>query len=255
MDEEEFEKVMGNVEKVLERSPVYKPISQAEGDFQVRKFSEEEYRLQIERYESDRRDFLDAFSPIIPPEYLMEIENLTTEFATVYGGTEIDTTGWREIMHRASQDALAQGTGTLNCSSPQQITVNQASILSVPSIATIMGWFRGSGIQQSAPCGSCCLECCRCTDYCYVDFNNDVLNKSGEAIIGGIFCLFTGPAYGICFAGVFVYYFYGINNAGRKYNTCNNRCKNRQDCKLCSDAYYNYGAGDNCDVIWRGRGA
>ncbi len=45
MDEEEFEKVMGNVEKVLERSPVYKTISQAEGDFQVRKFSEEEYRL------------------------------------------------------------------------------------------------------------------------------------------------------------------------------------------------------------------
>ncbi len=33
MDEKEFEKVMGNVEKVLQRSPVWEEYSKAEGDF------------------------------------------------------------------------------------------------------------------------------------------------------------------------------------------------------------------------------
>ncbi len=40
MDEEEFEKVMGNAEKVLERSPVYTQYYSAEGDFEVKKFSQ-----------------------------------------------------------------------------------------------------------------------------------------------------------------------------------------------------------------------
>lgn len=42
MDEKEFGKFMGKVEKVIERSPVVEAYSKAEGNYSVRKFSEEE---------------------------------------------------------------------------------------------------------------------------------------------------------------------------------------------------------------------
>ena len=67
MDEEEFEKVMGNAEKMLERSPVYTQYYSADGDFEVKKFSQEEYVMQNEWHKENRDDFLDALSPIITP--------------------------------------------------------------------------------------------------------------------------------------------------------------------------------------------
>ena len=130
MDEAEFEKVMHNVEKVIQRSPVFESFSIADEDFEVRKFSQEEYVMQSEWHEENQDDFLDALSPIISPEIYGEIQSLITEFVTMYGGADVDMTGWREIMHGASQDALAlaQETGNMSCNSPQQITVNQASL-------------------------------------------------------------------------------------------------------------------------------
>ncbi len=121
---------MHNVEKVIQRSPVFESFSIADEDFEVRKFSQEEYVMQSEWHEENQDDFLDALSPIISPEIYGEIQSLITEFVTMYGGADVDMTGWREIMHGASQDALAlaQETGNMSCNSPQQITVNQASL-------------------------------------------------------------------------------------------------------------------------------
>ena len=67
MDDGEFEQVMHNVENVLESSPVYQAYLKSEGDFEVKKFSEEEYN-QNEWYESSRDDYLKAFNPIVPME-------------------------------------------------------------------------------------------------------------------------------------------------------------------------------------------
>ncbi len=49
--------------------------------------------MQNEWHKENRDDFLDALSPIIPQESMMEIEELMTEFIAVYGGAEVDTTG------------------------------------------------------------------------------------------------------------------------------------------------------------------
>ncbi len=253
MDEEEFEKVMRNAEKVLERSPVYKHYSQAEGDFEVRKFSEEEYRLQTEQYESDRQDFLDALSPIISPEIYGEIQSLITEFVTVHGGAEVDTTGWREILHRASQDALAQETGSLSCSSPQQITVSQASILPMPSIATIMGWFGGSGIQQSAPCGSCCIECCKCTEGCVQSGASRFGSQFVWAFAGGAGCSastwwFTGGlGIGGCSFGALVYLDIALTYELWRLSNCKSDCRASPQCTKCPKAWVQYEWGLSCD--------
>ena len=112
---------------------------------------------------------------------MMEIEELMTEFIAVYGGAEVDTTGWREIMHRVSQDAFAQETGSLSCSSPQQITVSHASILPISSIiATVTGWFGGSEGQYV--CISCCLECCKCADGCEQAGWNSLASRGWESL-------------------------------------------------------------------------
>ena len=179
MDEEEFEKVMFNMKEamgdveVLQNSPVFDPTLQA--DSQVKKFSEEDYRS----WESTRSNYLDALNPIIPKKEMIELGELITEFFTVYDAADIDTTGLRAIMQKASQDALAQKAENFSCGSPEKITVNHASV--VPSMDKIMGWFRRSEMQE-APCASCCVECCGCVAGC----DQDAYNALGESFFNGL---------------------------------------------------------------------
>lgn len=249
MDEEEFEKVMRNAEKVLERSPVYSQYYSAEGDFEVKKFSEEEYRLQTERYESDRQDFLDALSPIISPEIYGEIQSLITEFVTVYGGAEVDTTGWKKIMHKANQDALAQETSSLSCSSPQQITVNQASILPMPSIATIMGWFGRNEMQNA--CGSCCIECCGCKNGCHEEGYKKFSDAQWAAITTFGTCVaisgWVGPiSWGSCAVGGLVAGDIMFVRAIWFNYRCDGKCRNNPACVQCPAGINEWWPGTSC---------
>ena len=250
MDEEEFEKVMGNVEKVLERSPGYR----AEGDFVAKKFSEEEYVMQnTEWYKSNRDDILDAFDPIIPRESLMEIRRLTTEFFTIMESmdpAEIDTTAWQEIMRKTyqSKDAKFQEIGNVGCSSPQKIIpVNHASFVPIPSMERIMGWFG----RKQAVCRSCCIECCNCSSGC----DSDLMDNTGGALVSGLgtfgsclaFTWVIGPiSWGGCsFAGLAafeIHFAVAIFNGFR----CMHRCKNRDDCQMCPDSHYQYSYGIDC---------
>ncbi|MCY3629048.1 MAG: hypothetical protein OXG94_03430 [Bacteroidetes bacterium] len=255
MDEKEFEKVMFNMEKamdnveVLQNSPVFDLTLQ--GDSEVKKFSEEDYRS----WESNRSNYLDAFSPILSMEYLMEIETLMTEFATVYGTADIDTTGWRAIMQQASQDAIVYESGS--CSSSQQITVNQASvwpmasILPMPSITNIMGRFQGS--ESQAACQSCCIECCRCVANC----DQIGWDGLGQSLMNGLLfgsgCLaytwFVGPiSWGGCAFGSLVTLEVTLTVA--LYNTfrCLGKCKGRSDCQACPAAYSEYSSGIDCST-------
>ncbi len=245
MDEEEFEKVMRNVEKVIQRSPVFKSYSITDEDLTVKKFSQEEYVMQSEWREENRDDFLDALSPIISPEILEDISGLMHDFLTVYGTADIDTTGYRAIMQQASQDALSYEIGS--CGNSQQITVNQASILPMPFIANTMGWFQGS---QSA-CKSCCIECCGCSRGCDQDF----LNRVGGSITNGIaafagcvaYTWWSGPvSWGGCtVSGLAVADFF-IMKAIFQGIGCLYQCKNRPDCQQCPTAYYQYQYGTSC---------
>ena len=251
MDEEEFEKVMRNAEKVLERSPVFESFSIADEDFEVKKFSEEEYVMQGEWYEENRDDFLDALSPIFSPEIMGEIAGLMNEFLTVYGTADMDTTGYRAIMQKASQDALAYEAGS--CSSPQQITVNQASILPMPSIATIMGWFQGSEAQ--AVCKSCCIECCNCSAGC----DQDLYRRIGVGFSGGvgtfIGCItwtwWSGPiSWGGCtFSGLAVTEFWLARAIFMGFR-CMHKCKERPDCQQCPTSHYQYQHGTSCETAY-----
>ncbi len=209
--------------------------------------------MQNHWYESNRDDYLDALSPIIPPEYLMEIESLMTEFFTAYGGADVDTTGWRAIMRRTSQDALAKETGTFGCSSPQQITVNHASVLSIPSMETIMGWFRGRKTQQSM-CGSCCLECCRCTSQCHQDAG-DAFNDAfayGTLAFFGCVAVSGGSAAAGCMLGGLGIFAYGSGAAMYRLNRCRGDCRGLDHCIRCPSAIDNYDGSYSCESVHRG---
>ena len=183
----------------------------------------------------------------------MEIEELMTEFIAVYGGAEVDTTGWREIMHRVSQDAFAQETGSLSCSSPQQITVSHASILPISSIiATVTGWFGGSEGQYV--CISCCLECCKCADGCEQAGWNSLASRGWESLWGSIACSVASGGSGtpLCFAGGGVYFWGMMWHVLYSYRSCRGDCKGRSDCRVCPHGINEYQYNTNCDLVWRG---
>ncbi len=249
MDEEEFEKVMRNAEKVLERSPVYKHYSQAGEDFEVKKFSQEEYVMQGEWYEEHRSDFLDALSPIISPEIMEEISGLMNEFQAVYGSADMDTTGYRAIMQKASQDALAYEAGS--CSNPQQITVNQASILPLPSMATIMGRFWGNG-----PCKSCCIECCGCANAC----ESGGWKRFGDAFWTALsvfgtcygYAWYTGTlSLGGCSFAAIVGYDIAMIRAIWYQFTCDKNCRKNPACVQCPAGIDEWWPGTDCSTADR----
>lgn len=247
MDEEEFEKVMRNVEKVIQRSPIFESYSLEDEDFEVRKFSQEEYVMQSEWHEENQADFIDALSPIISPEIMEKISGLVNEFLTVYGTADIDTTGYRAILQQASQDAIVYESGS--CSNSQQIIVNQANIWPMPSIANIMGWFQGS--ESPAVCKSCCIHCCECSAGCDQDLTERIGTGFGNGITAFVGCVawtwWSGPISwsGCTFTGLAVYEV-GIAWAIFQGIRCVYKCKGRPDCQQCPKSFYQYQYGTSC---------
>ncbi len=248
MDEKEFGKVMGKVEKVIERSPVVEAYSKAEGNYSVRKFSEEEYVTQNGWWEENKGDLYSALDPIISMESMMKMESLMTEFYPMYGSAEVDTMGWRAIMQKAKQDGLAKGTG-LSCSSPQKVKINKAGIFPMPSTAMIMRWSGDSEAQSS--CISCCIECCSCAGECRDMPWNSVATSFWNALTTGSVCAIAaamgGPVtWSIC-AGVGIWTF-NFNMMGQLWHIyrCADRCSNAPHCKICPRAFSEHWAGADC---------
>lgn len=210
--------------------------------------------MQNEWWEENKGNFYSALNPIIPIESMMEMESLMTEFITVYGSAEVDTTGWRAIMQKANHDAMVQGTG-LNCSSPEQIKVNQASILPIPSIATIMGWFRSSEAQEA--CMSCCIECCDCATDCRNMPWNSVSTAFWNGLKAGGICAavsaVAGPvAWALCSAtGIWTFNFSLAGSVWEIYR-CGDKCVNSAHCRICPRAFSEHWLGADCSraYLW-----
>lgn len=195
--------------------------------------------MQSEWHEENQADFIDALSPIISPEIMEKISGLVNEFMTVYGTADIDTTGYRSILQQASQDALVYESGS--CSNSQQITVNQANIWPMPSIANIMGWFQGS--ESPAVCKSCCIHCCECSAGCDQDLTERIGNGFGNGISAFAGCVawtwWSGPiSWSGCTVSGLAVYEVGIAWAIFQGIRCVYKCKGRPDCQQCPKSFY-----------------
>lgn len=208
--------------------------------------------MQNEWSKENRVDFLDALSPIISPEIMEEVGGLMNEFLTIYGTADMDITGYRAIMQKTSQDALSYEAGS--CSSPEKISVSYASIVPIPSMATIMGWFQGSKAQ--AVCKSCCIECCNCSVGCDQDLINRVddaifVNGLGTFVGCSALAWWGGPiSWGGCgFSGLAVadYFLLRATYLGIR---CMYKCSKRSDCQQCPDGYYQYQYGTSCETAY-----
>ncbi|MCY4169973.1 MAG: hypothetical protein OXE59_12990 [Bacteroidetes bacterium] len=250
MDEEEFEEVMFDLKKtlvnveVLQNSPIFDPTLPA--DSRAKKFSEGDYRS----WESNRSNYLDALSPIIPKEEMVKFGELITEFFTVYDASDIDTTGFRAIMQKASQDALAKKTENFSCGNPDKIKVNHASV--VPSTDTIMGWFPSNEIQQ-ASCSSCCIQCCGCLADCDQETYDAIGNSFYHGLIFAGSCIayswWLGPiTWSACGYGSLVTVELSLLNTLYESFRCVRRCKNRDDCQMCPAGYTEYSSGISCST-------